>query len=167
MAELENIVTEVEKLCGLGLSSEDGVPISTMSVDAILDYCMKQESSLPKESVKALNESVGRKMVLLSYLNSRMRYFEKQKIDFSEIPCMRIVSRSLLAFTSSKTVDNAALATLDKCVIVLDDVANKYPKVTKTLAYRYLRIYLVLIAYGFLFHAGIVADLILNQIIIA
>lgn len=166
LVELDKITTDVEKLCGLGIKSGDGIPYVDKSIIEITEFCISEADKLPSESIKALNASVGKKMVLLSYVAARLKYFNKKKVDFSMIPCMPDIANVLIQFTKKGNIDDDALVQLDKCIIILSDVEKKSPAVRKMISFRLLRLFVILIAYSFMCSASIVADLLLLQVIV-
>lgn len=166
LSEMEGIADNLEELCGLSISKSNGGDWRDSGIEDVLNFCLNESQKLPAESVKALNASVGRKIVLLSYVNERLKFYNKKKLDFSWMPCMSEVAKTLLPFTQKSTVTPVALNALDKCILVLSDVDNRNRHAVDLLGYRYLRLFLVLVSYNFLCSASIVADFILSQLIV-
>lgn len=166
LAELNRIVTEMEDICGLNLKTKDGRVYASVGIEELIEFCFSEAEKLPRETLKTLNSNIGKKTVLLSYVRERLDFYGKKKIDFSGIPCMGEVAKTLLPFTQKETITDAAFAQLDKCMLVLANLEAKDSMVRSKLAYRYLRIFVVLVAYNLACAASIVAGLILSQLIV-
>lgn len=166
-AELIRIISDIEELFCLNSNIVSGTPLVQQSIDEVLDFSLQEAQSLPAEALKALNVSVSRKVVLLSYTNARMKFFGKKEIDFSNMPCLYEVATVLLQYTSKKSITQDALDSIDKCVLVLESMESHGSSCVKdTISYRILRVFILCVLYGLLCNAGILADLIISQMIV-
>lgn len=166
LVEMNKIATDIEGLCGLSLRTDEGVLVGDMNMDDVIAYCAENSSKLPPNALKDLNVSIGRKVVLLSYISCRLHFFGKKKLDFSAIPCMKEIASLLIRFTEKRNLSDDLLSHLNKAVVILAEVDNKDRTAKKTLSYRYLRIFLLLVIYGSNCNAGVVAVFILEQLIV-
>lgn len=166
LVELNRIATDIEHLCGLSLITADGVAVGAMDMDDVVAYCSQNSSKLSPTALKDLNVGVGRKAVLLSYLSDRLHFYGKKKLDFSAIPCMKELASLLIQFTEKKNLSNDLLKGLNRSVMILTEVDHKDRTVKKTLGYRFLRIFLLLVVYGNNCNASVVANLILEQLVV-
>lgn len=164
--ELTQLVSGLEEDCGLCLKAGDGLEYYKMDMVDVMNYCANQIDISPTDAVKELNRRIGRKMVLLSYVSSRLTFFGKKRLDYSAYPCMTEVAKALLAFTSKASLNVDALQRLDNVLIVMDELDRKDKEIRKSLGYRYLRLFLVLALYGSYCNASIVASFILEQFIV-
>lgn len=166
LVELSQIADEVEKLCGLQLVSDAGIPVQELDMDDVVVFCDKNSAQLPQQAMNDLNVNVGRQVVKISYICARLRYYGKKKLDFSDIPCMSDVAKILLGFTEKKNLREQSLVGLNKLVLVLSEVDRKDRVLKNALSYRYLRIFLVLMVYGCNCNAGVIANFIIEQLIV-
>lgn len=109
----------------------------------MLDFSLKEADSLPQAAIKDLNVSVSKKAVLLAYTNSRMKFFDKKEVDFSNMPCLYDVASVLFKFTAKKSITSDTFTDLDKCIMVLEDMEKQ----------KVMLIRLVIDCYGFLYCA--------------
>ena len=166
IVELNKVATSIEELCGLALKTDDGITVGDMNADDVVAYCSENYAKLPPNAVKDLKVGIGRKVVLLAYMSCRLHFFGKKKLDYSAFPCMKEVASLLLQFTEVKNLSDDILPALNRAVMILADIDSKDKTVKKTLSYRYLRIFLLLVVYGSNSNAGIVASFILEQLIV-
>ena len=162
--ELNRIFCDLENLFCLNEAAKSGQPYKIGSIDEELDFSLKEADSLPQAAIKDLNVSVSKKAVLLAYTNSRMKFFDKKEVDFSNMPCLYDVASVLFKFTAKKSITSDTFTDLDKCIMVLEDMEKTKGNVN-TLSYRLLRIFVLCVCYGLLCNAGIVADFALSQMI--
>lgn len=160
--ELNRILSDLENL--FCLDKVVAIGQSYKGIDDVLEFSLQEAENLPSAAIKDLNVSVSKKMVLLSYMSSRMRFFNKKEVDFSNMPCLYNVAQVLLKFTLKKTVNPDTFSEVDKCIIILEDM-EKIENNTNTSSYRLLRVFVLCTLYGLLCNAGIIADFILMQMI--
>lgn len=165
LVELEKIATAMEEVCGLGIE-RDGVPVRQLRAEDVMQFCNDNNAKLPRQALKDLNVSVSRQAVKLAYTTSRMHYFNRKKLDFSNIPCLMEIAQTLMFFTQKQELTKEQLVQLDKIIMILSEIDQKDKEQKSTLVYRYLRLFLLLIIYGCYCNAGIVADLLLRQMIV-
>ena len=89
----------------------------------------------------------------------------KKRLDFSKYPGMRSAVRVLINFTKQKTVNMQTMRSLNKLIELLVIIENDYVQYRRGLAYRFIRLFIVLVLYGNFVNAAVVADFILNQLI--
>lgn len=166
LIELSQVADEIEKLCGLTLTNGDGILIKELDMDDVVVFCDKNSTQLPPKALSDLNVGVGRQIVKISYISDRLHYYGKKKLDFSQIPCMGEVARMLIGFTEKKSLSDKSLVNLNKLVLVLSEVDRKDRVLKNALSYRYLRIFLLLMVYGCSCNAGVIANFILEQLIV-
>ncbi len=166
LIELSQVADEIEKLCGLTLTNDDGIQIKELDMDDVVAYCDKSCAQLPPKAVSDLNVGVGRQVVKVAYINNRLHFYGKKKLDFSQIPCMTDVARTLIGFTEKKSLCEKSLVDLNKLVLVLSEVDRKDRVLKNALSYRYLRIFLLLMVYGCSCNASVIANFILEQLIV-
>lgn len=165
LAELNRIADDLENLCGLRLT-QNGRPVLDMGVEEVMDFCQQQRLKLPPKSLKDLNVSVSRKMVILTYVESKLRYYNRKKLDFSGFVCMTDIAKTLLTFSERKSVTDDALVQLDRFIIILSDIEEKDSTIRTQLSFRFLRLFLVFAVYGFFCNVGIMSQFILEQLIV-
>ena len=166
LMELDRVVSETEKILGLCICRDDGVAYRDAGIDDVINFCAKERDRLPSESVRALNASVGRKVVTLSYINSRLKFFDKKKISVADFPCMRELADVVLLFVKKKSINDDALVKMDKCIIIMQAFEEKQTDAMSDLTYRLIRLFVVLVLYGMMCNASVVADLLLSQVIV-
>ena len=148
--ELNRIFCDLENLFCLNEAAKSGQPYKIGSIDEVLDFSLKEADSLPQAAIKDTN--------------SRMKFFDKKEVDFSNMPCLYDVASVLFKFTAKKSITSDTFTDLDKCIMVLEDMEKTKGNVN-TLSYRLLRIFVLCVCYGLLCNAGIVADFALSQMI--
>lgn len=164
--KLEQIVAQIEELYGLCEKSEVGLEYWKVDVQDVIAFVSKRVSGMSKDELKQVNSQVGRKVVMLSYLKDRMTYFGKKKLDFSEMPCMATIAKILITFTARGTIVPDSLQSLNKVILILSKIDVKNVKYRYSLAYRYLRIFIVMALHGNYCNASVIASIILEQIIV-
>jgi hypothetical protein len=142
---------------------------SILGRDDIIDVVKYIKGNLKQQDpskVYDINVSAGKSLVLLSYVSSRMKFFNKKRLDYSAYPYMKTVCKVLLNFTSSSTVNVDNVKLVNKIIVILSKIDERFVQYRYGLGYRYLRIFIIMILYGNYTNAAVVADFILNQIIV-
>ena len=117
------------------------------------------------ESIDSRNLAASKSLVLLSYISIRLKYYNKKRLDFSKYPGMRSAVRVLINFTKQRTVNMQTMRSLNKLIELLVIIEDDYVQYRRGLAYRFIRLFIVLVLYGNFVNAAVVADFILNQLI--
>ena len=61
LVELSQIADKVEKLCGLQLVSDAGIPVQELDMDDVVVFCNKNSAQLPQQATNDLNvNEIGR-----------------------------------------------------------------------------------------------------------
>lgn len=162
---LATIILASEEIYGLTATNGLGVPYSDLDVTEVVKLVGDGVVSLSKEEIYRRNVEVGKHMVLLAYLSTRLRFFGKVKLDYSVYPCMDVVANTLLSFTKKEMITQDILRELNKTVLVLSEVDYKFVNHRCGLGYRFLRLFLIMALYGSYCNASIIAVLILDQLI--
>lgn len=117
------------------------------------------------EIIDSRNLAASKSLVLLSYISIRLKYYNKKRLDFSKYPGMRSAVRVLINFTKQRTVNMQTMRSLNKLIELLVIIEDDYVQYRRGLAYRFIRLFIVLVLYGNFVNAAVVADFILNQLI--
>lgn len=164
--KLKEVITNLENIYGLRETNTDGIPFVRTDIDEVLLETNKKVTVLSSTQRAERNAQAGRQSVLLHYLNHRLRFFNKIKLDFKEYPRTDEIAKILLQFLKKKTIGEDSIRDLNKIVIIMKSIDEKYVQYKMGLAYRYLRIFIVMVVHGNYCNAGIVADFILNQLML-
>lgn len=160
---LSNIIISLESIYGLREKNTNGVLVGDTGINDVLRYV---EQDLGKSNIDRLNEKntkASRDLILLAYLSGRMEYFSLTKLNYTHYPALRPVAEVLLVYTKAKNITNNSIHDIGKIVRLLQSVDENQVKLRIGLAYKYLRIFVVLVVNKNLTGAYVVADLILSQ----
>lgn len=163
---LNRILSELEFVYGLKTLDKNSRALCDLG---IID-CMVNLKQLIRKQSDADREKINKKslksVVHLSYISNRMKYYKKIRLDFSRYPNMGEIASILLLFTS-KIRNSNDIRKLNSIVVILSQIDKRTAKARYASGYRVLRILIVMVLYGHMVHASIVADFVLNQFITA
>ncbi len=156
---LIKIVSELERIYD--------VPVMNLENDirSIIKAVDKQAVESSAQLVSERNTEAGKQIVLLSYLNYRMIYFESIRLDFSIFPAMQTVADLLDLYRDRRNFNRCARQ-INEIIRVLAEVDTRSAKARQGLGYRFLRIYVILVMYRNSCNASIVANMLLEQMLL-
>ena len=166
MEKLKEIIGELERIYGLQQESSSGMLYIREDIGEVMKYVTTNVSRIQDRQRVEKNTEAGRQVVLLSYLNSRLRYYSKRKLDFKEYPRLDEIARILLLLIKKSSTNENSIRELNKIILIMENVDSEFIQYKMGLAYRFLRICLIMILFGNYCNAGIVADFIINQIML-
>lgn len=161
---LSDIISDLENIYGL-TEQVNGTYLWKFDIIDVIQAVKSKRNSIDSAIEYDMNIAAGKATVLLSYVSARMTFFNKKRLDYSSYPAMKTVGNILIQFTNSSTVTKDTIKLVNKIIVVLSQIDNKYVNHRYGLGYRYLRIFIVLILYGNYTNASVVADFILNQFV--
>lgn len=165
-AKLKECAVGIESLIGLAdINPNTQNPYSQSGIVECADYVTKKIKSLSTSEVVAVNSEVGKYVVLLSYIGARLEFFGKAKFDFHVYPRVDAIAQVLLLFMKRSTIDERALSELNKIIMILGEVDKSYANFKTSLAYIYLRLFVMLALYGNYCNASMIAELLINQML--
>lgn len=166
ISTLTRIASNTEAILGFNITAKDGLSVSQLPIDSILIYFDEELEKLSDEAAKVFNRNVGKKIASIAYVSCRLEFLGKKKIDFSGIPCGKIIAESLIPFTRRELINAQTIIGIDKCVHILGTVESAGAVPESNLAYRYLRLFVILASIGMFNHAAVIANLLLTQMIV-
>jgi predicted YcjX-like family ATPase len=162
---LNKILDNLEEIYGLN-ATVNGDRLANLQIADVVAFYNNQINGFQKQDVSNLNAAAGKELILLSYLSQRMHYFNKKRIDFSHYPNMKIVSKILISFTKASSINEKSMRSINKIISLLVEIDKRHINLHNSLSYRYLRIFIILVMFGNFCNASVVADFLLNQIIV-
>lgn len=164
---LSDICSEIEET--LGLSEEiSGKPLSESGIEVILDDFKVKLKNISESDLIELNVEIFPLISVLSHLKDRMEFYEFLRLDFSEFPKIDIISKNLPVFINKSSLAKEGGKRISKSmnsmVSVLDLVDRKHLDIRYSMPYRYLRLFIILVKIGSYVEAGVLSNLILDQI---
>ena len=159
---LSRILLSVEKVYGLDEIDPD-CGVTMLEIKAITE---RQLSGMSKEEIIGRNRKAAECIIPLPFISMKLKYFGYIRLSFSKYPGLQQVVDVLLKFTNKKTVTMDAYKELNRIIILLNEIDKKQIQLKAHLAYRYLRMFVILLLNNNMYCASIFADLILNQLII-
>ena len=165
MEKLKDIVNSLEDVYGLKQNNAEGVSYLRADIEDVVAYATNTVADMSESQRVAKNTTAGQTVVLLCYLNHRLKYFNKSRLDYSVYPRLDMIVQVLTDLLKKATVTEASIKEINRLVTILDSIDNLYAQHKMGMAYKYLRLLIVMTIYGNYSNAGIVADFIINQII--
>lgn len=166
MEKLKETVTGLEELYGLMQNNADGIPYMRMDIEDVMEYVNSTVSGMPDTQRVAKNTQAGRSVVLLCYLNHRLKYFGKSRLDYSAYPRADVIAEVLRDFLKKVDVTEVSVRNMNKLITILASIDKSFAQHKMGLAYKYLRLFVIMVVYGNYGNAGVLADLIINQLIL-
>lgn len=130
----------------------------------VKDYVTRMVKELSKSSIDQLNDLAGKEIVLLSYISDRINFYQYCKLDFREYPLLEKVAKTLIQYNKASTINGKNIKDISKIIYLLAKVENDI-ELRVGLAYRYLRIFIVLMIFGSFCNAAIVSDFVIRQMV--
>lgn len=161
LQSLANICKKVESAYGM----RDELNLANRDIKEVVAEINRRVTTEGVESIDSRNLAASKSLVLLSYISIRLKYYNKKRLDFSKYPGMRSAARVLINFTKQRTVNMQTMRSLNKLIELLVIIEDDYVQYRRGLAYRFIRLFIVLVLYGNFVNAVVVADFILNQLI--
>lgn len=159
---LSRILLSVEKVYGIDKMDPDG-GVNMLEIKAIVEQQLK---TMSKEEIIDRNKKAGEQIIPLPFISMKMKYFGYIRLSYNKYPGLQQVVGVLLKFTNKSTVTLEAYKELNRIVILLNEIDKKQIQLKAHLAYRYLRMFVILLLNNNTYCASIFADLILNQLVI-
>ena len=164
---LSQIAMSLETTYGLHeVNPETGIEIADCDADVVVEYVRNDIRAHGNDVKRLKNKNAARDTILLSYVANRIEFFGYIKVDFKKYPALQEVARILLAFTGHKTVTTENKRAIGKSVALMTELDKKQVMERVGLAYKYLRIFVVMTLYGNAVDASIVADFIISQFVV-
>lgn len=163
ISAMSKIIISLESLYGLRDKNENGVLIGDTGINDVLQHV---EEGLAASNVDSLNEKntkASRDLILLAYISGRMEYFGLTKLNYTHYPALKSVAEVLLAYTRARNITGSSVHDVGKVVRLLQSVDENQVKLRIGLAYKFLRIFVVLVLNKNFTGAYVVSDLILTQ----
>lgn len=159
---LSRILLATEKV--YGIDSID--PDSTMTTLELKSRIETELKSMSREQVIKRNRLAGEHIMPLPFITMKMKFFGYIRLIYVDYPGLHQTVSVLLRFTNKDTITVEAYKDLNKIIILLNEIDKKQIQLKSHLAYRYLRMFVILLLNNNTFCASIFADLILNQIVV-
>lgn len=159
---LSKVLLSVEKVYGIDKLDPD-CSVTMLEIKSVIEQQLKR---MTKEDIVARNKKAGEQIVPLPFISMKMKYFGYVRLSYSKYPGMTQIVSVLLKFTNKDTVSTEAYKELNRIVVLLNEIDKKQIQLKTHLAYRYLRMFVILLLNNNTYCAAIFADLILNQLII-
>lgn len=162
---LSNIIINLETKYGLKKNNSDGTNYSNLSIMEVKAIVEKDLKTKTKEEIEEINELAGQDIILLAYLVNRIKFYNYVKLDYRYYPLMDSIALILLKYTKASTINREAIYSTSKLIILLDELDKKEVRLRTGLAYKYLRIFIILVMYRSYCNASVVADFIIRQLV--
>lgn len=163
--KLGEIVWELEQLYGLAETNDLGVQYVELEIGDVINYENSLIMSSSADAKKGRNFDAGKYTVLVAYINDRLNFYGKKKLNYSDYPRMDVVAQCLWRFLQKNTIDAQALNSLNKVIYVLQEVDSRFVQHKFGLGYRFLRMFIVFAMWGNYCNAGVLARFIIDQLI--
>lgn len=163
---LSRLILSMEKVYGLSKKNNSGIAYADTGIREIVSMIKNDLSTHSKDEILEMNKSVGKDVILLSYLCNRIRFFSYVKLNYKKYPALKEIATLLISFTKKSTIGAQERRSLNRIIVLLDEMDKKQPAVRVGLAYKYLRMFAIMVMYGNLCNASVLADFILNQFIV-
>lgn len=163
---LSKIVLSMEASYGFHRKDSSGQAVADKDLKDVLEFVKEELKGSSKEEIAKRNKEVAKDVILLSYVTKRIRYYDYYKLNYKKYPAIKEVARVLLNFTTAKRNTTESRKQLNKIIRLLEELDKKEVTIRVGLAYKYLRIFIVMVLYGNLCNASIVADFIISQFVV-
>lgn len=141
-------------------------PKNNLEMFALKNKLQEKIKGMSKEEAASLNKKAGEEIVLLSYISSKLKYYGYVKLSYHQYPALDVVIPTLIKFTKIDSVNRESFKELKSIIVLLNEIDKTQIALRKHLAYRYMRLFLVLVLHKNLHGAAVIADLILNQMVV-
>lgn len=164
---LHNTVIEIEERYSLHTLLSPNIKVVDLGIKEFLEEVRKIYESSKEEDIKTMNIRAGQKVAMLAYLDNRLRFFNYVKLDFSVYPSLDKVVSTLKIFTNKDTLNKDSRGYANIIAETLEQIEERFEIYRKSLGYKFLRLFLVLLIFNNDTDASVVANLIVNQILIS
>lgn len=162
VSALSNILKGLEEVYGIKTLD----PKNTMLFVDLKKSLETQLKTMDKKAIRKRNKKACEKIVLLSYIVTKMRFYGYVRLTYNSYPSLDKVIPTILKFTQKSTITPEAYKELTKVIILINEIDKRQIQLKTQLSYRYLRMFLILVINRELAGASIVADFILNQMVV-
>ena len=163
ISALSKIIISLESLYGLRDKNKNCVLIGDTGINDVMQCLEQGLATTNADSLNEKNTKASRDLILLAYLSGRMEYFGLTKLNYTHYPALKPVAEVLLAYTKAKNINGDSIHEIGKIIRLLQSVDENQVRLRIGLAYKYLRIFVILVVNKNLTGAYVVADLILSQ----
>lgn len=163
ISALSKIIISLESLYGLRDKNKNGVLIGDTGINDVMQYVEQGLATTNADRLNEKNTKASRDLILLAYLSGRMEYFGLTKLNYSHYPALKPVAEVLLEYTKAKNINGNSIHEIGKIIRLLQSIDENQVRLRIGLAYKYLRIFAILVVNKNLTGAYVVADLILSQ----
>ena len=161
---LLKLLFKIEEAYCINRILDNGLDVSKLGIIEFSKVITSDVKSLNKKEITSRNVKTGGLMASVSYINQILKFKNLKKLDYTVYIGMDKLVGTLEKFLYKETSTKRALLEINALMNLLKQREAKHVNCNLTLAYRYLRIFYVLIAYDNRIDASIVADLILTQV---
>lgn len=141
-------------------------PRNTMHFVELKKNLELQLKSMDKKDIEKRNKDAGEKIVLLTYIIAKMKFYGYVRLTYNSYPSLAKIVPALVKFTQKSTITPEAYKEVTKIVILINEIDKRQVQLKTQLSYRYLRMFVILIINRNLAAAAVFADLILNQMVV-
>lgn len=163
VSTLSKILISLEEVYGLREKNSANKIYADLGIMDVLEHTADTISNSEPDSISFRNQKASRDTILLSYVTSRMEYFDLVKLNYTKYPALQAIAKVLLRYTKASRVNKATTQDIGKIVVLLKELDDKQIQFHVGLAYRYLRMFVVLVLFRNYCDAAIVANLIITQ----
>lgn len=133
-------------------------------ITAVIQSVNSQIKSVSREEIATRNLEAGQHVVLLSYLCFRLEFFQTSRMDFKQFIMLEEIERVLSLFTDRENYTSKNMRSVNRIIKIMSKMDEHSAKLRFGLAYRYLRLFIILIIYRSSCNSSIIANLLLQQI---
>lgn len=162
--KLNTIITEIESIYGLYQLSEDGNILAQNSIKIVIDYVKQRLSNSQRETFHKTNAAIGKYIVLLAYLDLSLSYKNCILLDFSQYSNSLAMGEIFSSFLLEADLDKDVLSSISQIIEQLSQIENLSNDFKDSSAYRYTRVFIIMVLYSNFVNASIVADFLYSQL---
>lgn len=160
----QSILKNCESQLGVYRTVDGSILESLPIVEFYREFISMKKS---KEEKRDACIKCGMYMASLTYINFKSNYRSTSVLDFSAHGRVDLLANLLIPFMKRKNVTSAVKDNVKSLVKYLELLEERNKDFIYSLSYRYIRLFIIFMIYGDYSHAGIVAELILNQLFIS
>ncbi|VYU45694.1 hypothetical protein [Clostridium paraputrificum] len=160
----QSILKNCESQLGV-YKTVDGSMLESLPIVEFYDEFTHMRRS--KEEKRDACIKCGMYMASLTYINFKSNYRSTSVLDFSAHGRVDLLANLLIPFLKRKNVTSLVKDNIKSLVKYLELLEERNKDFIYSLSYRYIRLFIIFMIYGDYSHAGIVAELILNQLFIS
>lgn len=163
----DKILRRIENAIGLDVVV-DGVNIETADIDTFLKYLKKRRQSLSAgEELFKDTTTLQNQLATLSYVSAYASFHRVVVLDFSTHARVDFLATFLYPYLLRENIVKGVQKATLKIISYLQVLEQHHPNITRTMNYRYIRLFLYFVENGFLFNASILAKFLIDQIFIS